>query len=200
MIRSAYESQDEILKSIIHLYCHDGFECDMTYGNGSFWRNIQRPKYCFDISPQKPEAIQACSMGLPVESNSLNNCVFDPPFLTYIKNGRDHKGGSVAMSSRYGGYYSYSDLEDHYRHSISEAWRILKHKGVFVFKCQDIIHNHKMHCTHYKTIMMAEIEGFRLIDLFVLIAKNRMPGPQKGIQRHARIWHSYFLVFQKINK
>lgn len=196
-IRSVYDSQDDILKSIITLYCPDGFECDMTYGNGSFWRNIPRPQYCFDISPQKPEAVQACSMQLPFSAGSLNNCVFDPPFLTYIKNGRDHQGGGVAMSARYGGCYSYDELEDHYRHTISEAWRVLKDNGFFVFKCQDIIHNHRMHCTHYNTIMMAEIEGFTLRDLFVLVAKNRMPSPQKGTQRHARIWHSYFLVFQK---
>lgn len=32
---------------------------------------------------------------------------------------------------------------------------------------------------------------------FVEIDPDDMPGPQKGQQRHARIWHSYFLVFQK---
>jgi hypothetical protein len=30
-----------------------------------------------------------------------------------------------------------------------------------------------------------------------LPAKFRMPGPQKGTQRHARIFHSYFLVFER---
>jgi hypothetical protein len=57
-----------------------------------------------------------------------------------------------------------------------------------------------MHCTHARVITMAEIEGFRLLDLFVLLAKSRMPGPQKGQQRHARIWHSYFLVFEKLKQ
>lgn len=197
VIRSVYEDQDSILNGIIRLYCPDGFECDMTYGNGSFWKNIPRPKYCFDISPQKPEATQADSMMLPLERNSLKNCVFDPPFLTYVKNGRDHNGGSSVMTARFGGYYTYDELEDHYRHTLSEAWRVLIPGGIMVFKCQDIIHNHKMHCTHYRTIMMAEMEGFHLKDLFILPAKHRMPGPQKGTQRHARIFHSYFLVFEK---
>jgi hypothetical protein len=197
VIRSVYDNQDDILRAIITLHCPEGYECDLTYGNGSFWKNIDRPKYCFDISPQKPEAVEACSTNTPLEKESINSCVFDPPFITYVKNGRDHKDGKVAMSARYGGYYRYEELEDHYRHTISEAYRILKKKGILVFKCQDIIHNHKMHCTHYLTIMMAEIEGFRLKDLFILPAKSRMPSPQKGTQRHARIWHSYFLVFQK---
>lgn len=200
VVRSVYESQDDILRGIMQLHCPEGFECDMTYGNGGFWRNLPRPKYCFDISPQKPEAIKACSMGLPLERESLRNCVFDPPFLTYVKAGRAHKDGKVAMTARFGGYYTYDELADHYRHTLSEAWRILMPGGVMVFKCQDIIHNHKMHCTHCRTIMMAEIEGFRLLDLFVLPARHRMPGPQKGTQRHARVFHSYFLVFVKPGK
>ena len=44
-IKSCYESQDEILNAIQKLYCQDGFECDLTYGNGVFWKNITRPKY-----------------------------------------------------------------------------------------------------------------------------------------------------------
>jgi len=199
-VRSLYDDQNAILHGIKRLYCPDGFECDMTYGNGAFWKTLERPKYCYDITPQKPEAVEADSRMLPLERESLGNAVFDPPFLTYVKNGREHKGGKVAMTARFGGYWRYDELEDHYRDTISEAWRVLKPGGVFVMKCQDIIHNHKMHCTHYKSIMMAEMEGFRLADLFVLAAKHRMPGPQKGTQRHARIWHSYFLVFAKPGK
>lgn len=197
LIKSVYESQDEILMAIKQLHCRDGFDCDMTYGNGVFWKNIPRPKFCFDIQPQKPEAIKGDSRSLPVFNESLRSVVFDPPFLTYVKNGRSHKDGKVAMTARFGGYWSYKELEDHYRDSISEAYRVLKKKGHLIFKCQDIIHNHKMHSTHNNVILMAEIEGFRLCDLFILVAKHRMPSPQKGIQRHARIFHSYFLVFQK---
>lgn len=196
-VRSFYFDQDEILKGIIQLYCPDGFQCDMTYGNGSFWRKIPRPEFCYDIDPQTPEAIKADSRMLPHEPETFQNVVFDPPFLTYVKKGRKHSGGKVAMTARFGGYYRYDELEGHYRHTISEAYRVLKPKGVMVFKCQDIIHNHKMHCTHQKVINWAESEGFRLRDLFVLAAKHRMPGPQKGTQRHARVWHSYFVVLEK---
>lgn len=197
VIRSVSESQDEILRSIITLHCPDGFQCDVTYGNGAFWKNIQRPELCFDIEPQSPVAVQADSRNLPLPPSSLSSVVFDPPFLTYVRNGREHKDGKVAMTARFGGYYTYKELEDHYRDTVSELWRVLKPGGILVFKCQDIIHNHRMHCTHFNVISMAAIEGFRLKDLFVLVAKHRMPGPQKGQQRHARIWHSYFLVFQK---
>jgi hypothetical protein len=54
-----------------------------------------------------------------------------------------------------------------------------------------------MHSTHYNVIGWAENEGFRLADLFILVATHRMPSPQKGTQKHSRIFHSYFLVLQK---
>lgn len=135
---------------------------------------------------------------LPLRAGSIGSLVFDPPFLTYVKNGREHKAGGVAMTKRFGGYYSYSELEDHYHETISEAARVLRPSGRMVVKCQDIVHNHRLHPTHQRVLEMARMEGFRLLDLFVLVARSRMPGPQAGQQRHARIWHSYFLVFELV--
>ena len=199
VVRSVYDTNAEILAGIEKLHCPGGFECDMTYGNGAFWKGRERPKYCFDITPLHEGVIQADSQMLPLEPNTLRNCVFDPPFLTYVNYGRDHNS-KVAMTTRFGGYYRYEELEDHYRGTLSEAWRVLKPGGVMVFKCQDVIHNHRMHCTHVNVCNWAEYEGFRLLDLFILPAKSRMPGPQKGTQRHARVFHSYFLVFVKPGK
>lgn len=196
MIRSTCQSNSEALKSIMALHCPSGFECDLTYGNGAFYKNVPEPLLKFDITPMVEGVIQSCSTATNLLTGSVSSCVVDPPFLTYITGGRDHKDGSVAMSKRFGGYYSYAQLESHYRGTLMECSRILMKKGVLVFKCQDIIHNHKMHCTHANVIVWASEFGFRLKDLFVLCAKHRMPGPQKGTQRHAKIWHSYFLVFE----
>lgn len=197
VIKSASTDQDEILQGIISLHCPDGFDCDMTYGNGVFYKNIPQPRLKFDIDPQVEGVEKACSRMLPLEYQSINSAVFDPPFLTYVRAGRDGNG-SMAMAKRFSGYWRYDELEDHYQETISEASRVLKKGGVFVVKCQDIIHNHKMHCTHANVILWAEMEGFRLLDLFVLNAKHRMPSPNRaGKQKHARIFHSYFLVFKK---
>ena len=197
VIKSIYESQDEILNSILELYCVDGFEADSSYGNGVFYKNIDPPKFKFDIDPQTDDTTQASSENLPLVDSQLSNVVFDPPFLTYIRNGRDHGNtGKSIMSSRFSGYWAYDELQDHYIKSLDEFRRVLKHKGILVFKCQDIIHNHKMHCTHHNVINWATERGFRLKDLFILKATHRMPSPQKGKQRHARIYHSYFLIFE----
>lgn len=199
VVRSVYEEQTEILTGIMRLYCPKGFDCDATFGKGNFWKKIPQPRLKFDICPQCENVIKACSTMLPIISGGIKSIVLDPPFLTYIRQQRTGNGNMI-MSKQFSGYWTYGELCEHYQHSISEAYRVLATSGILVFKCQDIIHNHKMHCTHYKVIFWAEIEGFELMDLFILPAKSRLPSPnRKGEQKHARIFHSYFLVFRKTN-
>jgi hypothetical protein len=196
VIKSVYESQTAILGAIQALHCPNGFECDLTYGNGGFWKGITEPQLCFDKQPLADHVIEADSTDLPLDDDSLNNLVFDPPFLTYVKNGREHgNSDKMVMSKRFSGYWSYDELATHYAHTLKEAARVLKKKGIMVFKCQDIIHNHKMHCTHHNILVWAS-SMFRLKDLFILTAKHRMS--RKVKQQHARIYHSYFLVLEKV--
>ena len=196
--RSVYDDQTDIMRAILILHSPWGFECDVTYGNGKFYEGVTPPKYKFDIDPQVPDVVQASSDALPLANESVKSLVFDPPFLTYIKKGREHNS---IMAKRFAGYWRYEELETHYKGTLKEARRVLKKDGVMVFKCQDIIHNHRMHCTHANVINWAADVGFRLKDLFILTAKHRLPMPSKQgektrVQKHARVFHSYFLVFQ----
>lgn len=193
-VQSFSFDQGEILRNIVRLHCPNGIDADLTYGNGKFYEHISMPKYCFDVQPLHPHVKKSDSRKTPLKDGSIRSLMFDPPFVTYIKQGRVHNS---IMARRFGGYYAYSELENHYKETLIESARILATKGVMVFKCQDIIHNHKMHCTHANVIAWAALAGFRLKDLFVLGAKHRMPGPQKGEQKHARIHHSYFLVLER---
>tara|TARA_R100000541_G_C1865398_1_gene79934 strand:+ start:83 stop:715 length:633 start_codon:yes stop_codon:yes gene_type:complete len=204
LIKSCSYNQHEILKNILSLCNLDKFDADLTFGNGSFYKDIPEPDYKFDIDPnakQHNNVILADSANIPLETKSLKSLVFDPPFMTYVKSGRTGNGNMI-MAKRFGGYWRYDELEEHYKNTIIEAHRLLIEKGVMVFKCQDIVHNHKLHPTH---IFIHEwIENlFRLKDLFVLTAKNRMAIPQtKGtatkVQKHARVHHSYFLVLERL--
>ena len=202
MIRSVYYDQTDILKSIMTINNIEKFCADISYGNGSFYKDIPEPTFKCDISPQVGGVIECSSSDLVwCEDNQLNSIVFDPPFLTYVRAAREGNGNMV-MAKRFGGYWRYDELEKHYKETIAEACRALKKKGLFVFKCQDIIHNHKMHCTHANIINWCD-GMFRLKDMFILPAKSRMPIPQqagtkKKVQKHARIFHSYFLILEKI--
>lgn len=198
VVRSVYDNQDDILNGIIRLHCPSGFECDITYGNGKFYKDEAfSPRWKFDIDPQLPGVIKACSTDLPFSDNTRSSIVFDPPFLTYVRQNRQGNGNMI-MANRFSGYWSYRDLETHYKLTLEETFRCLRKGGVLVFKCQDIIHNHRMHCTHVNVINWADEIGFKFKDLFILSAKHRLPSPNRaGKQKHARIFHSYFLVFQK---
>jgi hypothetical protein len=196
-IPSVFYNQHEILDAIVKIHCPSGFDADVTYGNGCFYKHMTPPALKFDIDPQVDGVVSASSCHLPVADSSIGSLVFDPPFLTYVKDGRNHKDGATVITKRFGGYWSYDDLVTHYTESIAESYRVLRKKGKMVIKCQDIVHNHRLHCTHSKVIEWGEHFGFRLLDIFVLCAKHRMPSPQKGTQRHARIHHSFFIVLEK---
>tara|TARA_R110000822_G_scaffold288586_1_gene409879 strand:- start:228 stop:788 length:561 start_codon:yes stop_codon:yes gene_type:complete len=177
------------------------FCADVTYGNGKFYGEIDKPIFKGDISPQSEGVTECSSSSLPVQDGAFKSLVFDPPFLTYVRDARGGNGNMI-MAKRFGGYWRYDELEKHYRETLLEAHRVLSKKGIMVFKCQDIIHNHKMHCTHINVIEWAK-GMFRLKDLFILPVKSRMPIPQqegtkKKVQKHARIFHSYFMVLEKV--
>ena len=193
-IKSVNSDQHQILSDIMALCNIDAIDLDVTYGNGSFYRStIPEPIYKTDIQPLSEGVVQSDSGHLPFSEGAFKSMVFDPPFLTYIKQGREH--GSV-MAKRFGGYWAYSELENHYKRTIKEAGRVLEKKGTLIFKCQDIIHNHKMHPTHINVVNWSS-SLFRLKDLFVLTAKHRLPN--RGKQAHARIHQCYFLVLERNN-
>lgn len=196
MIKTVSSSQTEILGSILTLRGLERFDVDLTYGNGSFYRgSIPKPEHRFDIDATLADVVCAESSAVPLADASVRSVVYDPPFLTYVRKGRTGNG-SMILSRRFAGYWRYDELEADYRATLREAHRILSHRGTLVVKCQDIVHNHRLHATHANVIDWAT--GFRLADLFVLTASHRLPFPnRRGTQRHARIHHSYFLVFEK---
>jgi len=195
LIKSVSYNQSEILKNIKYLHCDGVFDVDATFGNGGFYdKSDDWPLMRFDKDESLDNCQTADSTNLPIPDKFVRSILFDPPFLTYMKKGRT---GSSIMGKRFSGYWRYDELRDHYIKSLSEFHRVLRSKGVVVFKCQDIIHNHKMHATHVNVIKWAEMIGFRLKDLFILPVKHRMPvGSSENKQQHARVYHSYFLVFE----
>lgn len=199
VVRSLSANQDDILNGILTLRKLDSFDADITYGNGSFYRRtVPEPRLKFDIDPQVDGVVNASSSALPLADASLRSIVFDPPFLTYVRQNRTGNG-SMIMAGRFAGYWRYEELVEHYTQTLDEAARVLETDGILVFKCQDVQHNHRMHATHSFVIQWAFERGLRLEDIFVLGATHRLPAPnRKGTQKHARIFHSYFLLFSKV--
>lgn len=196
MIKSISYNQEEIIKNIQLLYTGD-IECDPTYSKGNFYRNINKPKHKFDINPQSEGVRYADCRRLPLKDNSIKSIMFDPPFLATKGISLNGEKGNI-IANRFGVYPTEKELHQFYIDSMKEFYRILEDKGWLVFKCQDKVSSGKQYLSHVFVVNQAISIGFYPKDIFILVAKNRLtPEWQTKNQKHARKYHSYFLVFQK---
>lgn len=204
LIKSLSYDQNEIIKGIVDLHIKSGcIDCDPTYSKGNFYKNtgIEKPKYIFDLFPQTKDTVKADCRNLPLENNSIESLMFDPPFLaTTGKSLKENKDNNF-INKRFGVYPSEKELHWFYIDSMKEFYRVLKERGILIFKCQDKISSGKQYLSHYFIIQEAIKIGFYPKDLFILGAKNRIVANwQLKNQKNARKFHSYFIVFEKSNK
>jgi DNA modification methylase len=193
---SINDNQNEILRAISVL--HNGgepFECDPTYSTGNFYNNFQKPTLKFDLTPQLAEVKQADCRNLPLASGTVKSIIFDPPFVMSGDAGQDNPNGII--STRFTSFRNYTELKALYIPAISEFYRVLAPRGLFVIKCQDSVNSQKQYIVHADVIRWAQDAGFYCKDLFILIRKNLLMDSRWKNQRHARKAHSYFLVFIK---
>lgn len=204
-VKSVYNDQYRIIKAILQLHCNTDIELDPTYSTGGFYKNgIKPPKYKFDLNPKRSDVIKADAENLPMPDSSINTMIFDPPFLA--TRGKSLTNISINNKSnktvrRFGYYPTEKELFTFYKNAMIEFKRILKPNGVLIFKCQDKVSSGKQYMSHAFIMRCAEELGYYIKDLFILVAKNRMiPKWQTLNQKHARKFHSYFIVLENSNK
>lgn len=189
--------QNEIIENILHLHSlNQKIDLDPTYSVGNFYKNgLAQPEYKFDLVPQVEGVLQSDARHLPLGDSEVETIMFDPPFVI---GGELHDGikeGSSIIAKRFSNFTSWEELQDLYYNSLKEFYRILKPKGIVIFKCQDCVACSKQHFSHVEVMNYAVQLGFYPKDLFILLAKNRLTDGR--IQQHARKFHSYFWVFEK---
>lgn len=197
MIKTTNYSQLEIISNIIDLHIPGrSIELDPTYSKGNFYNKgiVSEPIEKFDLFPQTEDTKQASAESLPHRDNQIKSIMFDPPFIVgFTKN----KPTGI-IGKRFHGFRYISDLWEWYEKCLEEFYRILEPNGILIFKCQDTVSSGKNWFSHVHIMNHAEKIGFYNKDLFVLLAKNRIIGHNHKNQKHARKFHSYFLVLQKI--
>lgn len=196
MIKSTSYDQIEILKNITKLYLGgDSFDLDPTYSKGKFYASgdIAKPKIKSDLIPRFEDVKQWDACNLMLSDNSISSICFDPPFVA----GHTKEKPTGIIGERFHGFAYVRDLWSWYDKCLLEFFRVLNDGGVLVFKCQDTVSSGKQYLSHVHIINEAERLGFYCRDLFVLNAKNRIIGHNHKNQKHARKFHSYFLVFEK---
>ena len=204
VIKSIGYAQDEMIQDILQLHVPQGFiDCDCTYSKGMFYKSglVKEPIYKFDLYPQDASVVQADSRNLPLEDDSISCMMFDPPFLATKGKSLTEDSANNAINKRFGVYPSEIELHQFYKDTLIEAKRVLKPKGILIFKCQDKVSNSKQYMTHVFVHNIAVEVGFYPKDLFILLAKARIVADwQARNQKNARKYHSYFWVFQNISK
>lgn len=204
MIKSVYYDQESLIKGILSLHVPKGeIDLDPTYSLGNFYKNtgIRRPKYCYDINPQVSGVQYGDSRDLPLKDCSVDCEMFDPPFLATTGKSLTQSDDGNVINKRFGVYPNEKELHQFYVDSLAEAYRVLKDKGILIFKCQDKVSSGKQYMSHVFIMNEAVKAGFYPKDLFILLAKSRLaPEWQVKNQKNARKFHSYFWVFQKTDK
>lgn len=196
VIKSASFDQHEILANIVKLYCPEGIELDPTYSTGNFYKYIKQPKYRYDLNPQVEGVTQSDCRNLPLQKNSIKSMIIDLPFQN-TKPVTETEDNDL-MHKRFSYIDGVEKLREIYKDSIKEAYRILANNGILIFKCQDAISSGKQYLIHVDAINTAIKEGFYPIDLFVSLRTTVPISPKHSNQKHARKYHSYFLVFKKV--
>ena len=191
--KSVFINEQDLLKAIIEIHLNGmPIHCDPMYFKGNFYKDgIAKPFHRFDINP--PEGVD-CAIGdarnLPFEDNYLNNIILDPPFMF-----GGHGKQTEYYSSKTHGILTWEELEKLYKGILKEAYRVLKKKGVLIFKCQDYTDS-KTTMTHVLVYDWATEIGFYAKDIAILVKPNKVYNPNT-IQRHFRKIHTYFWIFVK---
>jgi len=196
IIKSISYEQKEIIYNILQLHCKDKvIELDPTFSSGEFYKDApySKPLKKYDLFPKTPDIIKATANDLPLDDNSICCMMFDPPFI--VGHTKDKPTGKIGK--RFHGFATIEEMWKWYHLCLKEFYRILKHKGILIFKCQDTVSRGKQFLSHVDILNKASDIGFYNKDLFVLLANSRMIGHNHHKQKHARKFHSYFLVLQK---
>lgn len=194
VIKSVQNSDRDILLSIKTMYLNgENFDLDPCFSVGKFYEDLEIPKCKLDKDPKVDGVIKNDIMlGIPMESSSINSIVFDPPFMF----GKHGKTDENIMTKRFTMFDTWEDLENMYKKSLSEFYRILKKGGIVAFKCQDYTDS-KTTLTHCFVHNWAIDIGFKSEDLFIMVFKGGRIWNSNLVQRHARKYHSYWFVFKK---
>lgn len=227
VVSSYVADNAEVFATVASLHLPEGsLVADLTYGKGVFWKQIPKGAYKLlfsdidaksqcDSRHEVPVRTGVDSRDLPYEDFSLDAVVFDPPYMEGLfRSTEEHLSGHGTHSAFRLAYSNgkprphleqgmkqpkwHDAVTDLYLRTGLEAYRVLKHGGIFVVKCQDEVSANKQRLTHVEIISAYESLGLYTKDLFVVTRKNRPAISRLKKQVHARKNHSYFLVFQKI--
>jgi len=195
VLKSYHTSDYDILKAIQTLYLNgNDWDLDPCYSKGLIYDGLKAPSKKLDKYPEENSDVVYNNIlfGLPYDANTINNIVFDPPFM-FGKHGQTENS---VMTKSFTMFDQWEDLEEMYKTALSEFYRVLVRGGIVAFKCQDYTDSTTTltHCYVHNWALEA---GLKVEDIFILIFMKGRLWNSNLLQRHARKYHCYWLVLRK---
>jgi hypothetical protein len=194
VIKSVQYNDESILMDIRNMFLDsNNYDLDPCYSSGKFYGSLEKPKIKMDKTPQSTDVIQNDILdGIPLANSSIRGIVFDPPFMF----GTHGQTKNNIMTKRFTMFDTFNELEQMYKTAMKEFYRVLISGGIVAFKCQDYTDS-KTTLTHCLIHNWAIEIGFKVEDIFVMVFSGGRVWNSNLKQKHARKYHSYWLVLKK---
>lgn len=115
MIKTVYNSDQEIIKAILELHIKkDRFELDPTFSLGKFYKGLNEPTIKGDLCPQREDVVKMDASYLGLQDNSISSICFDPPFLAGYTTGKT----SGVIGNRFSGFRYMKDVWQFYETAL----------------------------------------------------------------------------------
>lgn len=193
---SVFDNEDKLLGALLDIHCEGkDIDLDPMYNKGHFYRGwVNKPPLRFDLNAEQKgyDAKNGDATHLPIKDGSIGVMILDPPFMF----GRHGKTDENRVQKRYTMFDTWKDLERCYKGALKEASRVLRKRGVLIFKCQDYTDS-KTTMTHCLVYEWAVSEGFYAKDIAILNLNQPKIYNGNLKQKHLRKTHCYFWVFIK---
>ena len=93
---------------------------DPCYSKGNFYKEINRPEFCFDIFPAYDYVKKCDCRHLPFDKETIKSLIYDPPFLATTGKSLTSDDNNNIINKRFGVYPSELELFHFYEDSIKE--------------------------------------------------------------------------------
>lgn len=199
-------TDEQALKEIIDLYLPKGqktFDCDLTYGEGLFYKHLPKPKEKYDISPKVKDVLPLDVIDKLKESKEFSSIVIDLPDVVISSAKKDKENKEQTDFSV---FQSLTDLYESYADMIGLAEIHLASNGILVFKAPDILlrtdteQYYENKWTADYAVDVATGFGLALVDEIVLVENDdAFPTGTSltTLTRHGKRFH-VFLIFKKL--
>jgi hypothetical protein len=157
---------------------------DVTYGNGTFWKDSKREVYGCDLNPERAKNQVADFLSLPFSNGSYPTVVFDPPFHPFVNSAEQARFHGMGVNEK--------ELREKFQQGCAECWRVTSNH--LIVKCQGFVHNH---APQWMPLWAIAICGEPFEWLIVSRDGKRVSGRWTSTLSLRRN-HAEYLVFSKV--